>query len=90
MNRIRYIRNEATLELSHPVCIDCERCLGVCQHQVFRIAKRKAGIVDCDACNQNCPVAALKVDAGAGCATGLINEWLRERNSTGASGGCCS
>jgi ferredoxin len=36
--------------------------------------------IECGACAGNCPVAALKVDPGVGCATGLINEWFREKN----------
>jgi NAD-dependent dihydropyrimidine dehydrogenase PreA subunit len=96
MKGFRYLRNVATLELSQPLCIGCSRCLEVCPHQVFTFAERKAVIADrdacmeCGACARNCPVSALKVEAGVGCATGLISEWLRERNITGAGGGCCS
>jgi ferredoxin len=96
MRGFRYLANVATLELSQPLCIGCGRCAEVCPHQVFSIAERKAAIIDrdacmeCGACARNCPVGALKVEAGVGCATGLISEWLRERNITGAGGGCCS
>jgi NAD-dependent dihydropyrimidine dehydrogenase PreA subunit len=96
MKGFRYLRNVATVELNEPACIGCGRCVEVCPHQVFSLSGNKAGIVDrdgcmeCGACQMNCPVAAITVDAGVGCASGLINEWLRERNIPGAGGGCCS
>lgn len=96
MKGFRYMSNVATLELSKPLCIGCGRCPEVCPHQVFTIVERKASIValdacmECGACARNCPVNALKVEAGVGCATGLISEWLRERNITGTGGGGCS
>jgi Fe-S-cluster-containing hydrogenase component 2 len=63
---------------------------------VFAITEKKAHLVEldacmeCGACAMNCPVAAIGVDAGVGCATGLINEWLRERNIRVPGGNCCS
>jgi len=32
--------------------------------------------MECGACALNCPVKAIRVDAGVGCAGGLINQWL--------------
>jgi NAD-dependent dihydropyrimidine dehydrogenase PreA subunit len=96
MKGFSYLRNVATLELHEAACIGCGRCIEVCPHQVFTLTDKKAGIVDrdacmeCGACARNCPAGALAVDAGVGCASGLINEWLRERNLLGGSGGCCS
>jgi NAD-dependent dihydropyrimidine dehydrogenase PreA subunit len=96
MKGFRYLRNVATVELDEDTCIGCGRCREVCPHQVFSLSGNKAGIVDrdacmeCGACQKNCPVAAITVDAGVGCASGLINEWLRERKIPGAGGGCCS
>jgi ferredoxin len=46
--------------------------------------------MECGACAKNCPTAAIRVDAGVGCASGLINEWLRERRIRGVGGECCS
>ena len=95
MKGFRYLRNVATVELREPACIGCGRCVEVCPHQVFRLTDKKAGFADrdacmeCGACMVNCPAAAISVDAGVGCASGLINEWLRERKLPGA-GGCCS
>ncbi len=96
MKRFRYLKNVTTLELEPAGCIGCGRCVEVCPHQVFEIAGKRALIADrdacmeCGACARNCPVGVIRVDAGVGCATGLINEWLRERKLGGAGGGCCS
>jgi NAD-dependent dihydropyrimidine dehydrogenase PreA subunit len=95
MKGFRYLEGVATLELNQAQCIGCGRCLEVCPHQVFRMAENRAELADrdacmeCGACVRNCPVAALQVDAGVGCATGLINEWFREKNIRGFGGGGC-
>ena len=96
MRRFRYLKNVATLELDQAACIGCGRCLEVCPHQVFSPTEKRVRITDfcacmeCGACAKNCPVAAIRVDSGVGCATGLINEWLRARNIRGVGGDCCS
>ncbi len=91
----RYLHNVVTLALNQQTCIGCGRCVEVCPHQVFIIDDKKAGLVDrdacieCGACALNCPVKALRVDAGVGCASGMINEWLREHKLGKLSGGSC-
>jgi NAD-dependent dihydropyrimidine dehydrogenase PreA subunit len=96
MKGFRYLKNVATLELDQAACIGCGRCVEVCPHQVFALAEKRAAISDldacmeCGACAKNCPVAAIRIDAGVGCASGLINEWLRERRIRGVGGECCS
>jgi len=96
MKGFRYLEGVATLELSPEACIGCGRCVEVCPHQVFVLEGKLSRIVDldacmeCGACAKNCPTAAIRVDAGVGCATGLINEWLRERKIRQGGGGCCS
>jgi ferredoxin len=96
MKGFRYVLNVTTLKLREEDCIGCGRCLEVCPHQVFSLAEKKASVVDrdacmeCGACARNCPVAAITVDAGVGCATGLINEWLQERKLRAPGGNCCS
>lgn len=96
MKYFRYLEDVATLELDKSKCIGCGMCAVVCPHQVFRIENRKAlysdfqACMECGACAKNCPVEAIKVDAGVGCASGMINEWLREKKLPGGgSGGCC-
>jgi ferredoxin len=97
MKGFRYLKDVTTLALDRAVCIGCGRCVEVCPHQVFAVADRKAEMIDrdacmeCGACALNCPVKALAVDAGVGCASGLISEWLRERKLGKLGGGsCCS
>ncbi len=96
MKGFRYLKNVATLEFDRAACTGCGRCLEVCPHGVFAVAEGKARIIDrdacmeCGACAKNCAVAAIRVDVGVGCASGLINEWLRERKLSGAGGNCCS
>lgn len=94
MKGFRYLEGVTTLSLDSALCIGCGRCLEVCPHGVFTIENRKAQYVDreacmeCGACAKNCPAAAIAVDAGVGCASGLINEWLQELNLRRTSGGC--
>ncbi|AJE02780.1 mercury methylation ferredoxin HgcB [Geobacter pickeringii] len=86
MRGFSHLKNVATLELDRAACIGCGRCPEVCPHGVFWLDGGKAALADrdlcmeCGACARNCPVAAIRVDAGVGCASGMITEWLRERN----------
>jgi NAD-dependent dihydropyrimidine dehydrogenase PreA subunit len=96
MKGFSYLANVATLALDREACIGCGACAEVCPHHVFALRDDKAQIVDfdrcmeCGACRTNCPADAIRVDAGVGCAGGMINEWLdgilpgRRRGS-----GCC-
>lgn len=96
MKGFSYLLNVATLELDQAACTGCGRCAEVCPHQVFTLAEKRAAISDldacmeCGACAKNCPASAIRVDSGVGCASGLINEWMRERRIRGAGGECCS
>ncbi len=96
MKGFRYLADVATLELDPAACTGCGRCVEVCPHGVFAIAEGRVRIADrdacmeCGACAKNCAAAAVRVEAGVGCATGLINEWLREWKLRGVGGNCCS
>lgn len=97
MKGFRYLENVVTLKLDQPKCINCGRCLEVCPHQVFAPDQGKVLLADrdacmeCGACALNCPVKAISVNAGVGCASGMIQEWLREHRLGKVSGGnCCS
>lgn len=95
MKGFRYLAGVATLRLDREACICCGRCVEVCPHQVFALDTEWARIIDldacmeCGACGRNCPVDAIMVDAGVGCAAGLINEWMRERKLRKGGGNCC-
>jgi ferredoxin len=95
MKGFRYLTNVSTLAMEASACIGCGRCVEVCPHQVLSLDGRGAGIRDrdacmeCGACAKNCPTGALQVEAGVGCASGLVTEWLRERKIRGSAGGCC-
>ncbi len=93
MRGFLYLPNVVTLTLDQPACIGCGRCLEVCPHQVFVMVGKQVAITDrdacmeCGACALNCPVTAIAVEAGVGCATGIVNEWLSRRS--GKKSGCC-
>jgi len=95
MKGFRYLRDVATLALDQDACIGCGRCLEVCPHQVFSLHEGRTSIVDhdacmeCGACSKNCPASALRVDSGVGCASGMINEWLREKKIGNLGSGSC-
>jgi NAD-dependent dihydropyrimidine dehydrogenase PreA subunit len=78
MAALRYLPDVVTLKLNESRCIGCGMCLNVCPHTVFRMANKKATIVDrdacmeCGACAKNCPVTAISVHAGVGCLTAII------------------
>ena len=82
MRGFAYLPGVATLELDRETCIGCGICPTVCPHTVLEMQGPKAAVIDrdscmeCGACALNCPVKAIRVDAGVGCAGGLINQWL--------------
>ena len=82
MRGFAYLPGVASLELDRETCIGCGICTAVCPHLILEMRGSKAAITDrdscmeCGACALNCPVRAIRVDAGVGCAGGLINRWL--------------
>jgi NAD-dependent dihydropyrimidine dehydrogenase PreA subunit len=83
MRGFSYLKNVTTLRLDQDACIGCGMCINVCPHQVFVLSGDKAHIaeldscMECGACSLNCPVRAIRVDAGVGCASGMIKKFLQ-------------
>ncbi len=79
----RYVRNSGELALDAGKCTGCGLCLSVCPHAVFRLDDGKAAVargevcMECGACARNCPVSAISVPSGVGCATAIIYGLLR-------------
>lgn len=95
MSSLRYLDNVVTLQLDPEKCIGCGLCATVCPHRVLTMAERRAEIsdrdacIECGACAGNCPTAALTVKKGVGCASAIINGWLRGGEpSCDCSGSC--
>ena len=86
---MRYLTNVVTLRYAADKCVGCGLCVTVCPHAVFVMAGRRAELADreacieCGACMRNCPADAIQVEAGVGCATGLMQQAL------GIKGDCC-
>ena len=84
MQGFSYIKDTVTLAYDPNRCVGCGRCAEVCPHDVFFIENKKVHVRDrddcmeCGACMVNCAAGAISVDAGVGCAAGLITEWLRD------------
>lgn len=95
MDGFRYISGVATLKLAEKFCIGCGMCTTVCPHGVFRLANQKAQITDldncmeCGACARNCPVRAIAVSPGVGCATYIIKKWWMDIRGKKGEITCC-
>ena len=88
MKDLLYLSDVVTLQLCEETCNGCGMCIKVCPHEVFELSARKAHIVrrdycmECGACSLNCPVQAISVNSGVGCAAGIINGILRNSEPT--------
>ena len=94
MTQLRYLKDVVSLALDVKKCVGCGMCRQVCPHGVFGLEDQKARIIDhdacmeCGACAGNCPSQALSVNAGVGCAAGLITTALRGSSQVATCGGC--
>ena len=95
MQDFRYIDKVATLNLNQQICIGCGNCVVVCPHRIFRVTEHKAVIADpdacmeCGACAKNCPVGAIEVSPGVGCAAAVIVGWINRLVGRKIISGCC-
>ena len=97
-----YLQN--TLELYPDKCIGCGMCVNVCPHSVFAMGERQASgllssksvaslarkeaCMECGACQMNCPVEAVRVQSGVGCAAAMIRAALTGGPETCDDGSC--
>ena len=92
MENFRYLEGVTTLELDPESCVGCGVCEVVCPHAVFQIRGKKAEIVDrdgcmeCGACVQNCAAGAIRVTPGVGCASYIIQTWIKGKEAAGCCG----
>ena len=83
-----YLKGVVTLELDTEKCSGCLMCTFVCPHNVFEMKNKKSSIVrkdncmECGACALNCPDQAIEVKTGVGCASGIINGFIRGTEPT--------
>ncbi|MBI4333673.1 MAG: 4Fe-4S binding protein [Chloroflexi bacterium] len=91
MDGLKYLRDVVTLKLVVEKCIGCGRCTEVCPHAVFFLERKRARIQDRDACMEcgacaiNCPVEAITVNSGVGCAASIL---AGARRGAQLDGGC--
>lgn len=103
MKGYRYLPGVATLTLDETKCTGCGVCATVCPHRIFAVEDGIARVLDldacmeCGACELNCAWSAISVDAGVGCASAIINSWIRggaptcgdDGGGADSGGGCC-
>jgi len=100
MDNQKYLKNVATLKYDSSKCIGCKMCVNVCPHNVFKMANKKAEIIDknkcmeCGACEMNCITNALTVKQGVGCETAVIWGFFKGTEPNCDCGGpaptCCN
>ncbi len=95
MKTFRYLTGVVTLSLNINACVGCGICTQVCPHQVFKITESKVNISDldscmeCGACANNCPVEAITVNPGVGCASYIIQTWIKGKEAASCGPSCC-
>jgi NAD-dependent dihydropyrimidine dehydrogenase PreA subunit len=96
MKEFRHLTGVTSLKLDAALCVGCGICAVVCPHGVMALDGAKARIADadgcmeCGACAMNCPTAAMTVNPGVGCASYIIQSWIRGKDKAACgSGGCC-
>ena len=86
---LHYLKDVVTLELDRDKCTGCGLCTQVCGHAVFALDGKvvqileKDGCMECGACAMNCPVKAVTVREGVGCAWAIFTEWFKRSPAAG-------
>jgi ferredoxin len=92
MENFRYLPGVTTLRLDDESCVGCGMCETICPHGVFSLNSKKAriddldGCMECGACAKNCPTEAIAVTPGVGCASYIIQTWIKGRNAAACCG----
>ena len=92
MVNFKYLPGVSTLNLDQNACSGCGMCRMVCPHGVFELHDRKAvvrdpdGCMECGACSKNCPENALQVTPGVGCASYIIQTWVKGKDKAACGG----
>jgi ferredoxin len=79
----RYLKDVVTLELDSAKCTGCGMCTKVCGHAVLALNGNlvevldRDGCMECGACAMNCPVEAVTVRPGVGCAWAIFTDWVK-------------
>ena len=96
MENFRYLAGVTTLQLDKETCVGCGVCEDVCPHGVFRMNGKKAaiddldGCMECGACARNCAAGAIRVTPGVGCASYIIQTWIKGKEAAACiSNECC-
>ncbi len=95
MHGYRYIEGTATLEVDRQRCVGCGMCIVVCPHRIFAFAADGLEVQDanlcmeCGACARNCPVKAITVTPGVGCAAALLAPLVNRLLDSKVLSGCC-
>ena len=91
---MRYLEDAVTLQYEQERCNGCGLCTRVCPHAVFAMVEKRAVLVDrgacmeCGACAKNCAQKAIQVQAGMGCAAGLLRGMMTGADAAEGSCGC--
>ena len=87
MDNLRYLPGVSTLKLDVENCVGCGMCTIVCPHRVFAMDNHRAkigdrdGCMECGACAKNCPSNAITVTPGVGCASYIIQTWIKGKSA---------
>jgi len=87
MQKFRYLADVTTLALDAEKCIGCGMCEIVCPHTVFTVDNKRArfsdrdACIECGACAANCPAEAISVTPGVGCASYIIQTWIKGKHT---------